>query len=130
MSTENTVDYTEVIETPVTDTATVRKLLGQTLDKEYTIQVTYNSLADNSAIPADSEFTHQEKIDILNARRKATARAASTAALAESLGISKPKLLETNEGRIATMAKVYRAMGLSETEAVALAEAALAGVGK
>lgn len=131
MSTENTVTVSsEVIETPVTDTATVRKLLGQTLDKEYQLVVTYNALADNSAIPADLEFTHQEKIDILNARRKATARAAETAKLADSLGISKPKLLETNEGRIATMAKVYRAMGLSETEAVALAEAALAGVGK
>ena len=128
MNTENV--YTEVIETPVTDTATVRKLLGQTLDKEYTIEVTYNALADNSAIPSDSEFTHQEKIDILNARRKATARAASTAALAESLGISKPKLLETNEGRIAHFVKGFKAMGMSDADALALATSAVESVSK
>lgn len=117
---------TEVLETPVTEKATVRKLFGQALDKEYSIDVAYLQLADNSAIPADSEFTHVEKIGILNARRKAAARAQATAELAESLGIKKPSTsLDTDEKRIATMAKVFASMGNDAATSVELAKAAL-----
>lgn len=115
-----------VIETPVTEKATVRKLHGQALDKEYTVDVAYNQLAENSAIPADSQLTHAEIIGILNARRKAAARATATNKLAESLGISKPSTsLDSDEKRIAAMVKVFRSMGNDDATATALAKAAL-----
>lgn len=115
-----------VIESPVTEKATVRKLFGQALDKEYTVNVTYVQLAENSAIPADSQLTHAEIIGILNARRKAAARATATSELADSLGIKKPSTsLATDEQRIAAMVKVFRSMGNDEATATALAKAAL-----
>lgn len=125
--TVETVTVSEtVIETPVTEKATVRKLFGQVLTSEHVVDVTYNKLADNSAIPADSEFTHEEKIQILNARRKAAARATAMAELADSLGIKKPSTsLDTDEKRIAAMVKVFRSMGNDEATAMALAKAAL-----
>ena len=115
-----------VIETPVTEKATVRKLFGQALDKEYSIDVAYSQLAENSAIPADSQLTHAEIIGILNARRKAAARATATNALADSLGIKKPSTtLDSDEKRIAAMVKVFRSMGNDDATAEALAKAAL-----
>lgn len=115
-----------VIESPVTEKATVRKLFGQALDKEYSIDVTYSQLAENSAIPADSQLTHAEVIGILNARRKAAARATATSELADSLGIKKPSTsLATDEQRIAAMVKVFRSMGNDEATSTALAKAAL-----
>lgn len=127
MNEQNEVVISEnVIETPVTDKATVRKLFGNPLDKEHTVDVTYDCLAENSAIPADSEFTHAEKISILNARRKAAARAKAMAELADTLGIKKPSTsLATDEQRIAAMVKVFRSMGNDEATAEALAKAAL-----
>lgn len=122
---EVTVSET-VIETPVTEKATVRKLFGQPLDKDYQVDVTYNQLADNSAIPADSELTHAEIIGILNARRKAAARAAATSELADTLGVKKPSTsLDSDEKRIAAMVKVFRSMGNDDATATALAKAAL-----
>ena len=115
-----------VIETPVTEKATVRKLFGTALDKEYSVDVAYNQLAENSAIPADSQLTHAEIIGILNARRKAAARATATSELADSLGIKKPSTsLATDEQRIAAMVKVFRSMGNDDATATALAKAAL-----
>lgn len=124
---ESTVNVSEtVIESPVTEKATVRKLFGQALDKEYTIDVSYVQLAENSAIPADSQLTHAEVIGILNARRKAAARATATSELADSLGIKKPSTsLATDEQRIAAMVKVFRSMGNDEATSTALAKAAL-----
>lgn len=124
---ENTTVVSEnVIESPVTEKATVRKLFGTPLDKEYTVDVTYVQLAENSAIPADSQLTHEEIIGILNARRKAAARATATAELADSLGIKKPSTsLATDEQRINAMVKVFRSMGNDEATATALAKAAL-----
>lgn len=124
---ENTANVSEtVIEAPVTEKATVRKLFGQALDKEYTIDVSYVQLAENSAIPADSQLTHAEVIGILNARRKAAARATATSELADSLGIKKPSTsLATDEQRIAAMVKVFRSMGNDEATSTALAKAAL-----
>lgn len=129
MSDNQTPDVTvseTVIESPVTEKATVRKLFGQALDKEYTVDVTYVQLAENSAIPADSQLTHAEIIGILNARRKAAARATATSELADSLGIKKPSTsLATDEQRIAAMVKVFRSMGNDEATATALSKAAL-----
>ena len=135
MSTENQTEQTEatpvvvldtVSESPVTEKATVRKLFGQALDKEYTIDVSYNQLADNSAIPADSQLTHSEIIGILNARRKATARAKATSELAETLGVAKPSTsLDSDEKRVAAMVKVFRSMGNDDATSTALAKAAL-----
>lgn len=124
---ENTANVLEtVVETPVTEKGTVRKLFGQPLDKEYSIDVTYSQLAENSAIPDDAQLTHAEIIGILNARRKAAARAAATSELADSLGIKKPSTsLATDEQRINTMVKVFRSMGNDEATSVALAKAAL-----
>jgi hypothetical protein len=123
----DTVNVSEtVIESPVTEKATVRKLFGQALDKEYTIDVVYSQLAENSAIPADSQLTHAEIIGILNARRKAAARATATSELADSLGVKKPSTaLATDEQRINAMVKVFRSMGNDEATATALAKAAL-----
>lgn len=115
-----------VIETPVTEKATVRKLFGTALDKEYSVDVAYNQLAENSAIPADSQLTHAEIIGILNARRKAAARATATSELADRLGVKKPSTsLATDEQRIAAMVKVFRSMGNDDATATALAKAAL-----
>jgi hypothetical protein len=136
MSTENQTETPEtqpevvvldtVSESPVTEKATVRKLFGQALDKEYTIDVSYSQLAENSAIPADSQLTHEEIIGILNARRKATARAKATNELAEMLGVAKPSTsLDTPEKRIAVMVKVFRSMGNDDATSTALAKAAL-----
>jgi hypothetical protein len=121
-----TVVSESVIETPVTEKATVRKLFGNPLDKEYTIDVAYSQLAENSAIPADSQLTHAEVIGILNARRKAAARANATSELADTLGIKKPSTsLATDEQRIVAMVKVFRSMGNDEATSTALAKAAL-----
>lgn len=135
MSTENQTEQTEatpvvvldtVSESPVTEKATVRKLYGQALDKEYVIDVTYSQLAENSAIPADSQLTHAEVIGILNARRKAAARANATNELAETLGVKKPSTsLDSDEKRIAAMVKVFRSMGNDDATSTALAKAAL-----
>jgi hypothetical protein len=124
---ETTTNVLEtVVETPVTEKATVRKLFGNPLDKEYSIDVTYSQLAENSAIPDDAALTHAEIIGILNARRKAAARAAATSELADSLGIKKPSTsLATDEQRITAMVKVFRSMGNDEATATALAKAAL-----
>jgi hypothetical protein len=123
--TATVVPSTEVIETLTTFRATTSKLFGQELGKTHEGDVEYSELAENSAIPADSELTHAEIIKILNARRKAAARAEWNAELAKSLGISKPGVLDTDEGRVNAMAKVFRSMGKNEAEAVALAKAAL-----
>lgn len=126
-NTETVVNVSEtVIESPVTEHATVRKLFGQALDKEYSVEVKYVALAENSAIPADSQLTHAEVIGILNARRKAAARATATSELADTLGIKKPSTsLATDEQRIAAMVKVFRSMGNDEATSVALAKAAI-----
>ena len=126
MSTENTVTVsTEVIETPTTFRATTAKLFGQDLGQTHEGDVEFLELAENSAIPADSELTHAEVIKILNARRKASARAKWNAELGKKLGISQPGVLDTDEGRVNAMAKVFRSMGKTEAEATALAKAAL-----
>lgn len=129
MTDQNSTEFfvsENVIETPVTESATVRKLFGQALDKEYSVPVAYNQLAENSAIPADSQLTHAEIIGILNARRKAAARAAATSELADKLGVTKPSTsLQTDEARIAAMVKVFRSMGNDDATSNQLAKAAL-----
>lgn len=125
-ATEQVTVSESVLESPVTEKATVRKLFGQALDKEYVIDVTYSQLAENSAIPADAQLTHAEIIGILNARRKAAARASASSELAEKLGIKKPSTsLDSDEKRIAAMVKVFRSMGNDDATSTALARAAL-----
>ncbi len=116
-----------VLAESVTEKATVRKIHGQALESEHTVDVTYEKLADNSAIPADANLTHAEIIGILNARRKAAARATAVNALAEKLGIKAPSTsLDTDEKRIAAFVKVYKSMGLTEEMATQMAHAAVA----
>lgn len=128
MSENQTVEVsTEVLESPSQFKVSASKLFGQELGKTHEATIEFMELAENSAIPANLELTHVEKIKILNARRKAAARAVWNSELAETLGISKPGVLDTEAGQIATMAKVFRAMGNDDATALALATAAVAG---
>ncbi len=120
--TATVVEGSEVVEVLVEKAATVRKAYGQPLEKAIEFSFTYQELQPGSAIPADEDLTYEDKLSFINGRRYAAARAAEQTKAFEAAGIAKPKLLDTDEGRIATIVKALVAAGNSEDNARAMAK--------
>lgn len=105
--------------------AKVSKAFGQELDKEYTFTYSYDELAASDEVPADEALTAEDILGYINARRNAAARAKAQSELFDSLGVSKPKLLDTVDGRIAGMVKILVAAGNTVENATAMARQVL-----
>jgi hypothetical protein len=109
----------------VTKSATVGTAYGQKLEKPLTFFFSYDEILEEEEIPADETLTPEDILAYVNQRRYAASRAKAQNEVFEANGISKPKLLDTEEGRIATMAKVFASMGNSAVDSVKMARVAL-----
>jgi len=68
----------------------VENAYGKTLPTAVEFSGSYEKLEKGDAIPADEALSESDIYDVINAKRKATARAKATAEALQAAGIEKP----------------------------------------
>ena len=109
----------------VSKSFTVSKAYGSVLEMELKGEFSYEELELTDEIPADEVLTPKDILAAVNTARYAASRAKATAVLFEANGISKPKLLDTEDGRVNSIVKALVAAGNSLENATAMARQVL-----
>lgn len=113
-------------------TATVRKAFGKNLT-EYgenvpavlEVQYTFDSLTPGDDVPEDEALSAEDILDVINARRNATARAAAVNKALAAYDI-KPPALSNDEKALNGLVRSLVLLGESEVDARAMAETIIA----
>lgn len=105
--------------------ASVGTAFGQKLKEPLTFSFEYEELAAGDTIPEAEVLTAEDILGYVNQRRYAASRAKAQNEVFEANGISKPKLLDTEDGRLAGMVKILVAAGNTVENATAMAKQVL-----
>lgn len=96
---------------------TVETAYGKTLDKPLDVVAEYEKCGEYSDIPAKDLPDEKEITNFVNAKRKASARAAATTKALADAGVEKPTLESSAELRFNTIVKALTAGGVAEAQA-------------
>ena len=110
----------------VTFKGNVETAYGQTLPKPVSFEGIYEAFeAYDEVVKANEIPSNDDVVKIVNAQRKANARAKGTADALSKAGFEKPSLADSPDLRLAEMTKIFVAAGNSEDVARQKAKAAL-----
>src|SRR5438128_5139938 len=105
----------------------VNTAYGKDLPSPVTVKGTYEHLEHGKdAIPADEQLTEKDIYQVVNAKRKASARASATTAALEAAGIKKPDTNTLEYAREQQIKSFVKLLGISEEQASAIVDSAMA----
>jgi|SRR3970282_955743 len=102
---------------------TIEKAFGNVLEKPLTVAAEYDAFETYAEVPASELPSEKEIVQFLNAKAKASARAAATTKALTDAGVEKPTLENSEELRFNTIVKALVAGGLSKDAAEQQAKA-------
>jgi hypothetical protein len=110
----------------VTEKAVAKNAYGKQLETAIPFEFSYEAFETYpELVSAKEEFTNDEQVSERNIQRKQKALASARQSALDAAGIVKPTLENDVLLQLQTVYKVYIAKGKSETEAKALASAAI-----
>jgi hypothetical protein len=102
---------------------TIEKAFGNDLPRALDVAAEYEAYETYAEIPANELPSEKEVVQFLNAKAKASARAAATTKALSDAGIQKPTLENSEELRFNTIVKALVAGGIEKAAAEQQAKA-------
>lgn len=110
----------------VIKTGSIETAYGTPVSPALELVYEFEQLADNLEVPADEVPTAKEILQLVNAKRNATARSKATTECLAKAGYEKPKTdLSLPEVQFKGMVRILMAAGKSQVDAEQMAKATL-----